>query len=162
MLSGKTDPIPTGLFSTTHKLKKDVSETSSRSSFSSKQDVAIAREVAAAKALIAASRERRKTYQCAAWKLDSNSLFAKLPIAWKQVQNRYRRLQDFSNTRNKDNERHFRVGGVEIGELVDFLTKMREDCDEMVARKNVARNEQTRREEEEEEVSRRIVAAATL
>lgn len=95
LLPEDTDLLQVEPLTAAYETKKSIAKTSSRSINSSKQDVAIVREVAAVKAHIAAFGETRRRFECTISKLNSNPLFASASVAWKQVQDRYKRLHEF-------------------------------------------------------------------
>jgi len=131
-----------------------------RTAYSDEQDIAIVREVAAAEAHIAGFGETRKRFEKAAGLLGENPLFT-TKISWKQVQDRYRRLQEQYNSHDNENQRLSGVGGGEMGELADLLMMMREARDDMDAKKTVDKETRKKDDEEKEEAGRRLVAAST-
>lgn len=92
--------------------------------YSDEQEVVIVRELAAAEAHISAFGETRKRFEIAAITLNENQLFVS-KIYWKQVQDRYKRLQYQYNAYDSENQRLSGVGGGEMGELAALLMKMR-------------------------------------
>lgn len=130
------------------------------SKFNAEQDIAIVREVAAAEAHLSSYGETRRRFNLVAEKLKDCPLFEQTP-SWKQIQDRYKRLQDQYDSQDKDNLRLSGVGGGEMGELADLLMSMREARDDMLAQKDATKEEERKRETEKEIIGEHLMAAAT-
>ncbi|CAN8062641.1 unnamed protein product [Agarophyton chilense] len=107
------------------------------SHFSAAQ-LAMTREIAAAKAHKPAYCETRKRLELAASRISANPLFP-TPVSCKTFRDRSKRLPETYDAADNQNQRLFDVGGGQMGELADPFMSIKEARDDALAEKSAAR-----------------------
>ena len=130
------------------------------SRFSVHEDLVIVWKVAAAGAHIATYENTRALLERAADKCNDKVGMVSV-LSWKQVQDRYTRLQ--ASFDREDGLAHNRpgIGGWELSELKKLLSQMREARGELRAKRNSDQDKVSKEEEAKERICRDLMAAAT-
>lgn len=115
--------------------------------------------MATAKAHIASFGETRKRFDQAAARANENPGLRE-KVAWKSVQDRFKRLQEVHTKRDRWNQRASGVGG-EVGEMEEVLSSMRESKEDIKEKRYADRKEATRVEAEKERMGQVLVLKAT-
>ena len=130
------------------------------SRFSVQGDLVIVREVAAAGAHIATYGNTRALFEKATDICNDNVVMVSV-VSWKQVQDRYTRLQ--ASFDREDGLTHNRsgIGGGELSELNELLSQMRETRVDLRAKRNNDKDKVAKEEEAKDRIGRDLMAAAT-
>lgn len=130
-----------------------------RSKFTYEEDLLLLREVAAAKAHVAPTGETRERFEIAAAKANATKKIS-TNIAWKPLQDRYKRLQGTYDEEEATESRMSGLGG-EVGEKEELLAGMREDREMVAAEKCAKKDAETKREREKERLGAIIRSRST-
>ena len=129
------------------------------SRFTAEQDLVLVREVATSKAHVAPYGQTRSLFEQAAEKCSANSVMSAI-LSWKQVQDRYTRLQ--ATFDKEDTITHLRsgIGGGQLSEMNELLSQMKEARGDMRSKKHADKEKVAREEADKERIGQELVGAS--